>query len=317
MMMETVLSRSVRLICAGGMALGMQAAYAQEAVQKVEITGSRIPTANLEGTSPVTVLAAKDIKADGVRNVENLLNNLPQVFAAQTGSVANGATGTATVNLRGLGSNRTLVLVNGKRLPSGSAGTAAADLNQIPTALVKRVEVLTGGAGAVYGADAVAGVVNFILNDKFEGVQLDANYSGYNHKQQNAGGVADIVAARHATNAKEFNVPGDKGFDGRSKDASLLIGGNFDNNKGNATLFFSYKKEDALTQADRDFTACTLTSTAAGFTCGGSSTNATGRFTNTKTNAVYTVDSAGLARPYATATDAYNFGPINHLQRPD
>jgi outer membrane cobalamin receptor len=157
MMVENILSRSVRLVCAGGMALGVSAAFAQDAqqpMQKVEVTGSRIPTANLEGTSPITVLGAKDIKVDGVRNVESLLNNLPQVFAAQTGAVANGATGTATVNLRGLGSNRTLVLVNGKRLPSGSAGTAAADLNQIPTALVKRVEVLTGGAGAVYGADA-------------------------------------------------------------------------------------------------------------------------------------------------------------------
>lgn len=316
MMMETVLSRSVRLICAGGMALGMTAAYAQE-VQKVEITGSRIPTANLEGTSPITVLAAKDIKADGVRNVESLLNNLPQVFAAQTGSVANGATGTATVNLRGLGSNRTLVLVNGKRLPSGSASTAAADLNQIPTALVKRVEVLTGGAGAVYGADAVAGVVNFILNDKFEGVQLDVNYSGFNHNQRNSAGVADIVAARNLTNPSEFKVPGDKSFDGRSKDASLLIGGNFDNNKGNATLFFSYKKEDELLQSERDFSACTVTSSAAGFACGGSSTNATGRLTNTKTGAVYTVDAAGNARPYNNATDAYNYGPINHLQRPD
>ena len=181
MMVETVLSRSVRMICAGGMALGMTAAFAQEAapvMQKVEVTGSRIPTLNTEGASPVTVLGAKDIKTDGVRNVESLLNNLPQVFAAQSGNVVNGATGTATVNLRGLGSDRTLVLVNGHRLPAGSPGSTAADLNQIPAPLIKRVEVLTGGAGAVYGADAVAGVVNFIMNDKFEGVQIELNGSG-------------------------------------------------------------------------------------------------------------------------------------------
>lgn len=320
MMVETILSRSVRLVCAGGMALGVSAAFAQEAqqpMQKVEVTGSRIPTANLEGTSPITVLGAKDIKVDGVRNVESLLNNLPQVFAAQTGAVANGATGTATVNLRGLGSNRTLVLVNGKRLPSGSAGTAAADLNQIPTALVKRVEVLTGGAGAVYGADAVAGVVNFIMEDKFEGVRVDLNYSGYNHNQKGTGGVADIVAGRAKTNANEFKVPGDKDFDGISKDASLLIGGNFDNNKGNATLFFSYKREHELLQSERDWSACALSSSAAGFACGGSSTSATGRFTNTKTGTAYTVDSNGNPRVYSNASDLYNYGPINHLQRPD
>ena len=310
------------MICAGGMALGMSAAFAQEAapvMQKVEVTGSRIPTANIEGTSPVLVLGSKDIKIDGVRNVESLLNNLPQVFAAQSGNVVNGASGTATVNLRGLGDNRTLVLVNGHRMPQGSPGTSAADLNQIPAPLIKRVEVLTGGAGAVYGADAVAGVVNFIMNDRFEGVQIELNGSGYNHKQQNTAGVADLVNKRAATNPKEFKVPGDiNSLDGRVKDVSLLMGGNFAENKGNATLFFSYKKEDALLQSQRDFTACSLSASTAGFACGGSGTSATGRFTNTTTGKVYTVtDAAGTVRPFNNALDQYNFGPINHLQRPD
>ena len=328
MMSEKVLARSVRLMFAGGMALSASVAVAQDStapvqdaaasMQRVEVTGSRIPMAALEGTSPVTVLGSKDIKTDGVRNVESLLNNLPQVFAAQTGNVVNGATGTATVDLRGLGSNRTLVLVNGKRLPQGSPSSTAADLNQIPAALIKRVEVLTGGAGAVYGADAVAGVVNFIMNDQFQGVQIDANVSGYNHHQQNTAGVADLVRARAATNPGEFKLPGDAHFDGRSKDISLLMGGNFDGGKGNATLFFSFKRDDALLQAQRDYTACSLSSAASGFSCGGSSTNATGRFTNTTTGKVYTVtDAAGTPRAYNGNTDAYNFGPLNHLQRPD
>jgi outer membrane receptor protein involved in Fe transport len=323
MFKETVLSRSVRLMFAGGMAMAVSAVSAQEAtpeqpMQRVEVTGSRIPTANLEGTSPVTVLGAKDIKTDGVRDVESLLNNLPQVFAAQTGSVVNGATGTATVDLRGLGSNRTLVLVNGHRLPQGSPNSTAADLNQIPAPLIKRVEVLTGGAGAVYGSDAVAGVVNFIMNDHFEGVQIEVNGSGYNHKQQNTGGVADLVKARGATNPKEFKVPGNINLDGKEKDVSLLMGGNFEGNKGNATVFFNYKRTDALLQSQRDFTACSLSSSASGFACGGSSTNATGRFTNTVTGKVYTVtDTAGTPRAYSSATDVYNFGPLNYLQRPD
>jgi outer membrane receptor protein involved in Fe transport len=290
----------------------------QEPVARVEVTGSRIPmAANMDGTSPITVLGAKDIKTDGVRNVESLLNNLPQVFAAQTGSVVNGASGTATVNLRGLGSDRTLVLVNGHRLPQGSPNSTAADLNQIPTPLIKRVEVLTGGAGAVYGSDAVAGVVNFIMNDRFEGVQIDANYSGFNHHQQGTGGVADLVKAAAQTNPSQFTVPGNAGFDGRSKDISLLMGGNFEGGKGNATLFLSYKQQDALLQAQRDFSACSLSSSKTGFSCGGSSTNATGRITNTADGKVWTVSDGTNPRPYSGTTDLYNFGPINHYIRPD
>jgi hypothetical protein len=99
MMVETVLSRSVRLIFAGSMAMVMSAASAQEAeapAARVEVTGSRIPTANLEGPSPITVVTAKDIQAEGARSVESFLNNLPQVFANQGGSISNGASGTAT-----------------------------------------------------------------------------------------------------------------------------------------------------------------------------------------------------------------------------
>lgn len=89
--------------------------------EKIEVTGTRIPPPNLEGASPITVIDAKSIRVDGVRSVENLLNNLPQVIADQGGNVSNGATGTATVNLRALGPTRTLVLVNGRRLPAGTA----------------------------------------------------------------------------------------------------------------------------------------------------------------------------------------------------
>ena len=138
-----------------------------------------------------------------------MLNNLPQVFADQGGNVSNGATGTATVNLRGLGAERTLVLVNGRRLPAGSPRSVAADLNQIPAALIKRVEVLTGGASAVYGSDAVAGVVNFIMNDRSRAFRSSSTTASTTTAAGQAG-VADIVAARAATNPAEFQVPGDK-----------------------------------------------------------------------------------------------------------
>ena len=312
MIKETVLSRSIRVMFIGGIALGAHAASAQNAsepMQKVEVTGSRIPTLNTEGSSPITVLSAKDIKADGVRNVEDIVNNLPQAFAAQGSSLSNGATGTATVNLRNLGADRTLVLVNGKRLPSGSVQSSAADLNEIPAGLIKRVEVLTGGAGAVYGAGAVAGVVNFILRDNFEGVEVQANLAGYNHQQGN--GVASAVSDRN------YPLPGDAKFDGKTRDASILIGGNFADNRGNATLFFNYKKTDPALQSQRDFTSCALSGSDDGFACSGSGTQATGRITVRRTGGIgYANDGNGGVKVYNAATDAYNFGPLNYLQRP-
>lgn len=298
-------------------ALAQQApAKADEKLDKIEVTGSRIPSINIEGTSPVTVIDAATIKVDGLRSVENLLNNLPQVFADQGGNVSNGATGTATVNLRNLGTSRTLVLVNGRRLPAGSPRTFAADLNQIPAPLIKRVEILTGGAGAVYGSDAIAGVVNFIMNDKFEGVQVDANQSFYNHSQQNPKGIADVIGRRAATNPSQFAVPGDKSADGKIFDANLLMGANFANGKGNGTIFFNYKKEDALLQSERDFSSCAVGSGATAFVCGGSSTSFPGRFILASGASRTVANAAGNTRAFAAATDQFNFAPYNFFQRP-
>src|SRR5260221_11720772 len=162
---------------------------AAEQVERIEITGTRIPQVNVEGPSPVTTLNAQDIKLDGHAKAEDLLNQLPQVYTSQGSMSSNGATGTANVNLRNLGPTRNLVLINGRRLPPGSprsgSDSYAADLNQIPAPLIQRVELLTGGASAVYGSDAISGVVNFIMNDRFEGLQIDLNHSFYNHQQHN------------------------------------------------------------------------------------------------------------------------------------
>lgn len=316
MFKKTKVCGGLMLAFGGSLAMSSGAAFAQT-LERVEVTGSRIKSISVDGPSPITVLSADDIKIDGVRNVESLINNLPQAFADQGANVVNGSTGTATVNLRGLGAERSLVLVNGRRLPMGSPTNTAPDLNQIPASLIRRVEVLTGGASAVYGSDAVAGVVNFILNDKFEGLEINLNHSFFNHKQQGTAGVADLIRARSATNPSEFTVPGNKSADGKSTDFSLLIGGNFEGNKGNATLFLSYKEDEPLLQSERDFSACSLGSSAAGFACGGSGTNATGRITNLTSNLVYTnADRNGTARRFNNATDQYNFGPLNYYQRP-
>src|SRR2546428_2704923 len=148
------LSLAVAQALGAGIFVGLAApsSYAQqpspEKIEKVTVTGTRIPSPNLESTSPISIITPTDIKFEHPVSVENLLNNMPQVFADQGNMLSNAATGTATVNLRGLGAARTLVLVNGRPLPPGTPtqGGYAADLNQIPLQLIQRVEILTGGA---------------------------------------------------------------------------------------------------------------------------------------------------------------------------
>jgi len=314
MFQKTKLNTSLLLAFGGGLILASGAASAQE---RVEITGSRIKTVQTEGTSPVVVLGKEAIALEGVRNAEQLLNNLPQVFADQGGSVSNGATGTATVNLRNFGSTRTLVLINGRRLPAGSPRDVSSDLNQIPVSLIKRVEILTGGASAIYGSDAIAGVVNFILDDKFEGVQIDLNHEFYNHSQHMDKAFKDANAARG------FKLPGDVSSDGKVTDFNLTLGGNFADGKGNATLFLAHKTEDPVTQDKRDFSNCAIGAGAdfglpdGTWGCSGSSTTAPGRFRNIGGDgANWTINPDGTVRPYVGATDAYNFAPTNYFQRP-
>src|SRR5436190_14533669 len=251
---------------------------AAEQVERIEITGTRIPQVNVEGPSPVTTLNAQDIKFDGYAKAEDLLYQLPQVYTSQGSMSSNGATGTANVNLRNLGPTRNLVLLNGRRLPPGSprsgSDSYAADLNQIPAPLIQRVELLTGGASAVYGSDAISGVVNFIMNDRFEGLQVDLYHSFYNHQQQNPHGVQEQIKARASGGTPAgafFAVPGDQASDGPVNGVSFLMGRNFADNKGNATMFFGYKKEQSLSQKDRDFSACSLNDGDT-LTCAGSST---------------------------------------------
>src|SRR4051812_2103049 len=236
------------MIC-GAAFLGLSATQASAAaaapaageVSEIVVTGTRIPTPNLTSVAPVTSVTAADIKAQGVSRVEDLINSLPQSFAAQGSNVSNGSNGTATVNLRGLGSSRTLVLIDGRRLmggnPTSSIVSVAADLNFIPTSLVERVDILTGGASAVYGADAVAGVVNFIMNKNFEGVRVDAQYSLYQHSQHNDYIQGVVRAARAAAAVPDnFIVPGDfKGGEGTN--VSLTIGANAPDGKGNVTAY--------------------------------------------------------------------------------
>jgi iron complex outermembrane recepter protein len=194
----------------------------------------------------------------------------------------------------------------------------ATDLNQIPASLIERVEILTGGASAVYGSDAVAGVVNFIMKTNFSGVQGEVNYSFFNHQQHNS--LADVIAGRATSNPAQFKVPGDVSRDGDSTNVNLLMGGNFSEGRGNATVFFSYQKDYAVLQRDRDYSACSTGVSADGtaFTCAGSSTSFPGRFLNALTGASSTIaDAAGNVRAFNGNLDQFNFAPYNYYQRPD
>ena len=224
--------------------------------ETVLVTGSRIVNANIASSSPVTSVGADAFDLRGTVDTIDLVNTLPQATVganSQNSSFANGANGTSTLDLRGLGATRTLVLANGKRLPSGSplSGGFASDVNLIPAPLVERVEIVTGGASAVYGSDAVAGVANFILKSDFEGVEADFQY-GFNHFNNDNEEVQGFLAA-----VGEDTVDGyDRSND--TYDFSLVMGSNLDGGRGNATVYFRYLENEGINQGERDFARCAL-----------------------------------------------------------
>jgi iron complex outermembrane recepter protein len=327
---------AVRLAIAGAAAAASTAALSQTAavttgtgqeLEEIVVTGTRIRVSpNDVSLAPVATITAADIEKSGLVRVEDLLNSLPQVVAENSSGQSISSDGTATVSLRGLGSDRTLVLINGRRLqPGGSPfNVSSADLNQIPAAMVERVDVLTGGASSTYGADAVAGVVNFIMNTHFEGVRLDFDYGQNMYGQTN-----DF--AKGALAADALPVPG--GYTGgQNRDWSFMAGSNFADGKGNATVYGTYLNTSPVVGNQLDYAGCTLVSAQSApkpgqpwspVTCGASNTSATGRFllfgatanSSFATLADGTVDkTTGLFRPY-TPADSYNYGSLSYAQR--
>ncbi len=211
MMMETVLSRSMRLMFASsaaavGMGLVAMPAMAQDAaIQRVEITGSAIKRIDAETAVPVTVLKVDDLKKQGVTTIEQVLASLAVSQAsAGTSQVVGSSTGGASfADLRGIGSNKTLILLNGRRLANNAFDSSAPDLNMIPFAALERVEVLRDGASALYGSDAVGGVINFITKKNFTGGAITLGMD----KPQDAGGKS-----KNANLAGGFGDLGKDGF---------------------------------------------------------------------------------------------------------
>jgi iron complex outermembrane receptor protein len=270
-----------------GLALLSTPSFAQDAADEEEpgaeivVTGSLIQNPNVVSTSPVTVVGADEISLRQSNTAEQILRELPGVTPNLGGNVNNGQVGSARVDLRNLGANRNIVLLDGQRLvPSSFFG--AVDLNNIPLALVDRVDVLTGGASTTYGADAVSGVVNFITRKDFAGV--------------------DFAVSQQISEQGDGNV----------FRADLTIGANFDDGRGNAVLSIGYQEADPVYFGDRD-TGTFVLGSATGFAGGDSPTSAPTTFSSTGLGTLQlNATGTALVSPYAP----FNFNPFNIYATP-
>jgi iron complex outermembrane recepter protein len=226
------------------------AAPADEAkTEEIVVTGSLIKDPNLTQSTPVLATTADEMELRQSNVAEEVLREIPGVVPNIGSAVNNGNGGASYVDLRGLGSNRNIALLDGDRIaPSGLRGVF--DLNNVPLALVDRVDVLTGGAVTTYGADAIAGVVNFVTKRDFAGVEFSAT---------------------EAVNQKG---------DGNALRTDLTIGANFDDGRGNAVLSVGYQNSDPVYQGDRDFSVNNYDSFTG--TLGGSGTTTPSRFTGSR-----------------------------------
>ena len=288
----------------------------------IVVTGSRIPRPNLRSTSPIQTVRAAEFEITGVPNVEQTLNQMPQLVGGFTNTSNNPGRGAATLDLRGLGSVRTLILVNGRRWIANDAGQSPeVDVNTIPAALIDRVDIVTGGASAVYGSDAVTGVINFVLRDKLDGLQVSATQ---NLTEKGDGSVSNVDVSFGTT-----------ALDGRAKLIASV----------------GWLRQVPVLQRDRVFSevflteGCVVAGTRApngtsapafdpdcaapnewGFIKGGSGNIPGSRFPlptflATGTGSSLSLfdlgvrfDTDGNPLPFVEETDYYNFAPANYLQ---
>lgn len=273
----------------------MQPGVQAEEAAPIVVTGSRIARRNVETAAPIAVVQDEEFKLSGTVNVENVVNTLPQVVPGFTSNSNNPGTGTATLNLRGLGSARTLVLVNDRRWMFYDTAQIV-DLNTIPSFLLDSVDVVTGGASAVYGSDALSGVVNFNLR-QVDGIEMGGQYS---------------ITERG---------------DGARYEVHGAIGTSFDDGRGSATVFAEYFNRDSIFQGDRAFSNFAVGGESFGLNQlqFGSSTLPNGviRYfgdgdrTGTEFAANRAVVFDDVPGEFRTRTgDTYNYAPVNYLQIP-
>jgi iron complex outermembrane receptor protein len=335
-------------MCAGFAAISMPAmaqqtpaatAEPESVLQEVVVTGSRIPVpANISATSPLTVVTSQDIKVSGYTDITDLMNALPQNIISGNSDFGNRSDpltatgGFTTADLRGLGPQRTLVLVNGRRLGTGDPSTTnsnpAPDLDQIPAQLVERVDVVTGGASATYGSDAIAGVINFIMKKDFQGIELDGQY-GFNQHDQHDGYLEGLESNSNPTGWEPITPPTGSVRDGNKHDLALIMGTNFADGNGNVTGYLVYHDQAPVSGSARDYSACELLSNnyfagtppSNGVECYGSSNSnlyipVAGPHAN---NQYSVVGSQLLPSPYPGSNPpaVFNSNAFEYLQRQD
>ena len=277
----------------------------------IVVTGTRIRRPDLESNSPLTTVSSQEIKYQGAVQVENVLNRLPQFTADANDNVSNGSGGTSAANLRNLGSNRVLVLLNGQRLMPSQA----VDLNFVPSSLVDRIDVVTGGASAVYGSDALSGVINFVLKDHLDGLRIDAQ-TGFAQHVNDADYVRSLAAAKGYAQAPH------RVADGGKQDVNAAFGKNFLDDRANITVYGGYRHAEPVLQATRDVSACALNADGdRALVCGGSSNTPFGTFNplggpNLGKRLTNSRDGSRTFVPYDPSY-AYNFAPTNYIQRSD
>lgn len=266
-----------------------------ESMEEVVVTGSRIVRIDLEGTSPVQMFETEDIERSGATSLGQLLREIPSVAGgAQTTQINNGGDGTNRISLRGLGSSRTLVLMNGRRLPPSSTGLSptnlggVVDLNTIPVSMVDRVEIFKDGASSIYGSDAVAGVVNIITKRDFQGMQM--NYQ--------SGITQEGDGARNS-------------FD-------LTVGGSSDS--GSFMAFAGYVNEKSICACDRDWADTPYAFFLGNVIFLGSSAPPWGRYlfkqNDEDQDMTLGPDYAGWKTFDFFGGDSYNFAPSNFQRQP-
>lgn len=230
---------------------------APKAVQAEDIivTGTRLVRRDLKAASPVTSAAAEQIRQQGAVNLEEVLNRFPQV-TPDSQQLYQNSNGRQRVKLRGLDFNRTLVLIDGQRITD----TEAVDINLVPASLVQRIDILTGGASSVYGSDAVAGVVNFVLKQHFDGVEISGNTSFYQHDNR-------ANASTPLAQAYGIATPQGMTVGGQRVDLNATAGHNFLGDRLNVTGFVGYRQGDPIFFRDRDISGCQIQRAGSGFNC--------------------------------------------------
>ncbi len=300
-MKKKILSQAIRAIVSGGLiaGMGLSTAYAQDQdesnaeLERLSVTGSRIKRADIEQASPVFVVQREDIERTGLTSVGDLLQDLPIAGSALNTNFNNGGNGETRLDLRNLGSNRLLVLLNGRRLVTNLGGVV--DLNNIPVAVIKRIEILKDGASSVYGSDAISGVVNVITRDDFEGLQSNVQFGQY--ESENDGEIQ----------AYDFSV-------GTSSD------------RGSVFFSASYVKNEPVFAGDRVISSEPQFGTGNAFGSAGTPQGTflvNGSFLTTDPGSNITGPGGQGAAGFrnsdilsANPVDAFNFAPDNYLLAP-